>query len=296
MSQINIRRGLKPMKRKGKILRRPKNKADIGEVLPDLYSAGKVWSPTEMVDKQEYVERIGNRIRLDKIKSGARLNDWFISAGKPKKVYGIAFTVGFWDSNKRRWGKDSYKIHMWVYNNNPPLASDLHFWGLDEETGWIINPLPCIPASLAKKSIDKLPVEFSEPKILTVNGVRDILRRDFKGNPHFTYADLCYYVIDKKLLMEFLRDDYTSSKKYVKEFFDCDDFSFQLMGMAHAYHKYLAGGAFFILWVKKGFYWRHAVNAVIIDTKDGYKAYVIEPQSDGVFEFPEDWKVSFTLG
>jgi len=85
-------------------------------------------------------------------------------------------------------------------------------------------------------------------------------------------SDRLYHICSKQDILDFLALDQTDQERYETEFFDCDDFSFRLMGQFHV--KPYASLAFGIAWSRT-----HAYNVAV--TKEG--VYVIEPQTDSVF-------------
>lgn len=99
---------------------------------------------------------------------------------------------------------------------------------------------------------------------------------------HFI-SDLNYRTTTKTELMRFLKADITDAWGYIPELFDCDDFSFALMG--HISNPDWGALAFGILWTQTPT-GGHAVNCFIDKNR---KFWVIEPQNDNVFEMPVDW-------
>lgn len=105
----------------------------------------------------------------------------------------------------------------------------------------------------------------------------------------FPEADI--YISDRKYkttsfneYVRFLQYDQTDKNRYISEYFDCDNFSFLLMGNTNK--QGWSSLAFGILWVHtpKG---GHAVNLFIDNNRD---IWIIEPQNDKIFRRPEDWK------
>ena len=85
-------------------------------------------------------------------------------------------------------------------------------------------------------------------------------------------SDMVYDLIDKASMIEFLAWDKTNDYKYTANYFDCDDFSYRLMGQAST--PAWAGIAFGIAWSTT-----HAFNVFMASDK---KIYIIEPQSDKI--------------
>jgi len=69
-------------------------------------------------------------------------------------------------------------------------------------------------------------------------------------------SDSLYYLCPKQTIEEFLATDPTDQERYTQEIFDCDDFSYRLMGQFHV--KPYAALAFGIAWSKT-----HAYNIFI---------------------------------
>jgi len=110
------------------------------------------------------------------------------------------------------------------------------------------------------------------------------------------YSDSIYSTTSIDELKRFLRDDKTNEYRYISEYYDCDDYSFRLMGQIHC----VEWGAlpFGIMWVvimigtdrKK---WKqHAVNCFI--DKDN-KFWLVEPQTDQITEVPSNYKIFFIM-
>jgi hypothetical protein len=86
----------------------------------------------------------------------------------------------------------------------------------------------------------------------------------------------------------FMKWSTVSQNKYIPEYYDCDDFSFALMG---DFHRIPEWGclAFGILWLKKP---AHAVNVFIDSNK---QIWVVEPQNDNIFKMPTHWEESLVI-
>ena len=83
-------------------------------------------------------------------------------------------------------------------------------------------------------------------------------------------ADTYYWLIDKEERIRFLAQDQTDKEKYVSEIYDCDDFSFRLMGMVS--QPGWSDIPLFIGWSRT-----HGYN-IFIDTDR--IVWFIEPQTD----------------
>ena len=96
-------------------------------------------------------------------------------------------------------------------------------------------------------------------------------------------SDMNYKLIARSEMERFLKQDLTNTHKYIAEDYDCDDFSFRLMGMLSApgWAKIAAG----ILWGR--FPKPHAINC-FVDSNHAF--WLIEPQSDRIFRMPSNWE------
>ena len=82
----------------------------------------------------------------------------------------------------------------------------------------------------------------------------------------------------------FLHWNQVDKRLYIKEYYDCDDFSFQLMGDSQI--PGWSSLAFGILWTStpNG---GHAVNFFI---DNNYDIWIVEPQNDHIFSMPKEWE------
>jgi hypothetical protein len=96
-------------------------------------------------------------------------------------------------------------------------------------------------------------------------------------------SDSTYKTTSIDELMRFLKDDKTNEYRYVSDYYDCDDFSYRLMGSIHC----VDWGAlpFGIVWLSKPS-GNHAMN-IFIDNE--HNIFLIEPQNDTFFICPSDW-------
>ena len=90
-------------------------------------------------------------------------------------------------------------------------------------------------------------------------------------------SDQSYKLIYLQSMKEFLANDDTDSKTWIKQYHDCDDFSYRLMGQAST--PEWACLAFGIAWSKT-----HAFNIFVSANKN---IYLIEPQSDKVIKLED---------
>jgi len=101
-------------------------------------------------------------------------------------------------------------------------------------------------------------------------------------------SDVRYRVVPLALLKNYLANNDVKNKKYIAEWFDCDDFSDALHGQ-FTYDTYGTGYAHGELWVETESY-GHAINVFIVSENDGEpKAVVVEPQNGTIFDFPKTW-------
>jgi len=126
--------------------------------------------------------------------------------------------------------------------------------------------------------------------VLTQEQLRNIIERDFIVDPdcHMLLSDEKYRVCPIDILKCYLGKTDVPYKKYVAEWFDCDDFSDALHGQ-FTFDTYPQGYAHGELWVDTGGS-GHAVNCFCIQDKDTIKMVVVEPQTGSIFEFPSSWK------
>lgn len=131
---------------------------------------------------------------------------------------------------------------------------------------------------------------FKKSAMPKPNGLVDITSEDIAPilktscpNANIYLSDSYYSTVSIGELRRFLADDKTNEYRYVSEFYDCDDFSFRLMGQIHS----VEWGAlpFGIMWtqIPGG---NHAVNCFIDCDK---KLWIVEPQNDSVYFLPNDW-------
>jgi len=88
-------------------------------------------------------------------------------------------------------------------------------------------------------------------------------------------------------VLQFLRQDYTDMKLYIKDYHDCDDFAVMLWGLWKA--KYGAQYTSFGLLLTSTLAGYHAAN-VFVD--DEYNVWLLEPQNDNMWlvEDKLDWQ------
>ena len=134
-------------------------------------------------------------------------------------------------------------------------------------------------------------------KDITAEKIKDLFANAFKDRARdalWLFADIKYKPADIEVVKEVLRSTQIEQMRYISEYYDCDDFSFALMGAFHSRYD-TAKMAIFIVWVwwkEKDKTYAHALNAMT----DGKKVLLIEPQSDAIFEVPENWNLILVMG
>ncbi len=105
--------------------------------------------------------------------------------------------------------------------------------------------------------------------------IKNILKES--GSNRNYLSDKSYMIPRQKDIEEFLKIHIFKFRKYVPEKYDCDNYSFSLMGM---FTNLMSGYAIGIVWVTKPSGTKHALNFFI--NKDNQMIY-IEPQSNKIF-------------
>lgn len=93
-------------------------------------------------------------------------------------------------------------------------------------------------------------------------------------------SDQIYWLCSKEDIERILAFDKTNKTKYVLELYDCDDYSYHLMGQLST--PTWSGIAFGIIWTDT-----HAFN-IMVD--DQLRVWFIEPQSDKIAVTFEAWQ------
>ena len=131
----------------------------------------------------------------------------------------------------------------------------------------------------------------ADEMIITQDQLKAIVQRDFiiDANAHLLFSDIKYKVSPLAELKCYLSKSDVPHKKYLAEWFDCDDFSDALHGQ-YTFDTYPKGYAHGELWVDLGSGNGHAVNCWLVKDGDKLKMVVVEPQSGNIFDFPKSWK------
>jgi len=113
-------------------------------------------------------------------------------------------------------------------------------------------------------------------------------------NGTFKMADAYYKEADHDIILEILDKDRTDLEKYQIEDFDCDDFTFRLMGVFHSDPRTVAMPLFetWVEWYVDGQRYGHSVMSYY----DRGIVNIIEPQNDNVFLVPDDWSLNVLMG
>ena len=116
-------------------------------------------------------------------------------------------------------------------------------------------------------------------------------QRLFQGQP-YQFADQYYQPVNETLIKLILDNDNTNLQHYVSEDFDCDDFTFRLMGI-FSQNTETAAMPIFIIWLLLPDGQGHAMISYV--TNNGI-VKLIEPQNDQIFSVPKDWKLMLLVG
>lgn len=117
-------------------------------------------------------------------------------------------------------------------------------------------------------------------KEVDFNYIFNIINTKLPNAPHIYLSDSTYYLCSEDDIKSFLDMDSTNKETYIAEEFDCDDFSYRLIGQLSV--PEWSGIAFGIVWTDL-----HALNC-FIDTNG--KFWFIEPQTDAIQEILDDWQ------
>lgn len=128
-------------------------------------------------------------------------------------------------------------------------------------------------------------------EIITQQDLKGVIERDFVlvDDCHMLLSDEKYRVCPIDILKCYLNKSEVSRKKYIAEWFDCDDFSDALHGQ-FTFDTYPHGYAHGELWVIMPGGGGHAINCFLVKDGAKIKMVVVEPQSGNIFDFPKTWK------
>jgi len=121
-------------------------------------------------------------------------------------------------------------------------------------------------------------------------GWLQLILRLFGVPSPFQFADAYYKEADEELIEMILDADWGDREEYEAEGFDCDDFTFSLMGTFHQ-NRETAAMPIFITWVSMP----EGGHAVISYYKDG-EVKIIEPQTDQIYDVPSVWDLMLLCG
>ena len=102
-------------------------------------------------------------------------------------------------------------------------------------------------------------------------------------------SDVRYRVCPIDILKCYLGKSDVHKKKYIAEYFDCDNYANALSGM-FAYDNYPKGYAHGELWVHISGGSGHAINCWVVRDGNKTKMVVVEPQNNKIFDFPKNWR------
>lgn len=116
---------------------------------------------------------------------------------------------------------------------------------------------------------------------ITGGELSDLLRARFPG-VQTQIMDYTYRLAIKAEVEKFLAEDPINTERYVVDEHDCDDFSFELMGVFS--RPGWSDITFGIVWTDI-----HALNCIV---DENYNFWFVEPQSDRLSETLEEWQGS----
>ena len=160
-------------------------------------------------------------------------------------------------------------------------------WLIDFIRGWIcpkpVEPVePVQPPFIQQTSDDRM----SSADIGGLFGSTEEISINF-GNLHIT--DRAMKLVDIEHMKGFLAENPVSSRKYVKEKHDCDDFAYILQGDITRWDSDLAFGIVHGRTVDSS---GHAWNVCIGTDR---KIWFIEPQTDGMWKPVKFWDIWFVV-
>jgi hypothetical protein len=142
-----------------------------------------------------------------------------------------------------------------------------------------------------KDKLQKYEVPIPPPQYLEdidYAEVYSILKAEFPDAIIYL-SDRNFKTTTKTELERFLNHDLIDIRQYISEYYDCDDFSYALMGAIS--NPEWGALPFGIVWadIPGG---AHAINCFIDNDR---QVWIIEPQNDSVFVRPSDWHPYFVV-
>jgi len=127
-------------------------------------------------------------------------------------------------------------------------------------------------------------------EVISGDEVLSIIKKQFKGKklPEIHRLDRRYRLIPEKKLYEFLDSDIIDKKQYIKDFFDCDDYTIVVLGKLKYWCPGICAGTAIVSYKKDGVVYRHMLIVYITTDR---KLQFCEPQTDLTFDIPEKWNV-----
>lgn len=123
-------------------------------------------------------------------------------------------------------------------------------------------------------------------KIITGLELQVLLKEAFGEKCTLFLVDGKYRIPTLKNFQKFLKEDKTDLFRYIPEEFDCDDFSFRLMGQVS--YPGWSDIAFGIAVSQI-----HAYNCIVCEDGGQNRVFLVEPQSDRVFLVPKNPKIAY---
>lgn len=107
----------------------------------------------------------------------------------------------------------------------------------------------------------------------------------------FYFADAYYQEANEDLIKQVILENQADKAQYITEKKDCDNFAFALMGALRGVDDRTCAMPIFITWVLIP----QGGHAVLSYYKSG-AVKVIEPQSDAIFNVPQNWSLLLLVG
>jgi hypothetical protein len=140
--------------------------------------------------------------------------------------------------------------------------------------GWYVPPFTINTAALSEQELQ--------------NVINDLQSKG--GMKGWLRLDGTYYTTDMETFKKVVEWDWTDTRKYVLNRFDCDKFAMYFKSrMAVDFHINAIG---VILDYSAG----HAYNLVILKDSQGVRYYLFEPQNDSIFTYEGRDRKFYTMG